>query len=160
MSDPLPKKISQQKSDIHYHITHLRVPFFEVDMGQALYHGNYFHLFELGREEMLKKIGFPYREFMNRQLHLTVIDTRCTFRKPLRYEDQIELHTAIRALGRRNISFTQLIYRSLDSEKGPSPNLELCTECRIDMVCVQFTGRVTLLPEDFRRVARAVVSEQ
>lgn len=36
-----------------YHITGLRVPFFEVDMGQAVYHGNYYHFFELGREDFL-----------------------------------------------------------------------------------------------------------
>ncbi len=48
-----------------YHITSLRVPFFEVDIGQAVYHGNYYHLFELGREDFLRKTGFPLCHFLN-----------------------------------------------------------------------------------------------
>ena len=167
MSDPPRKKILnpdvQRKADISYHITSLRVPFFEVDMGQALYHGNYYHLFELGREEILRKAGFPYREFMNRQLHLSIIQTRCKYRKSLRYDDQIELHTAITALGRRNLSFSQLIYRPVEASQKGQPigaGLELCTECLLDMVCVQFTGKAVLLPEDFRQAIEAVSSEQ
>ena len=144
----------QGKADIPYHITCLRVPLFEVDLGQALYHGNYYHLFELGREDMLRKIGFPYREFINRQLHLTIVEARCKYRKFLRYDDQIELRTAITTLGRRSLSFSQLIYKPVaaSSEGGSNKaELELCTTCRLDMVCVQFTGRATLLPDDFRQ---------
>lgn len=167
MSELSPKKIfanpdAQGKADIAYHITSLRVPLFEVDLGQALYHGNYYHLFELGREDMLRKTGFPYREFMNRQLHLTIVDTHCKYRKPLRYDDQVELHTAITAIGRRNLSFSQLIYRPVqDSAKRRSedPGFELCTECRMDMVCVQFSGRATLLPDDFRQAVEAMLKE-
>ena len=33
----------------NWHKTELRAPVFEVDLGQAVYHGNYFHVFELAR---------------------------------------------------------------------------------------------------------------
>lgn len=168
MSDLSRKKISarrdaQSQADIACHITSLRVPFFEVDMGQALYHGNYYHLFEVGREEMLRKTGFPYREFMNRQLHLTIIEARCKYRQPLRYDDPIELHTAITALGSRNLSFSQLIYTPVPpSQKDASKEagLQLCTECRLDMVCVHFSGRLTRLPEDFRQAVAAMLGDR
>ncbi len=166
MSEPARKKIFadsdvQGKAYIHYHITNLRVPLFEVDLGQALYHGNYYHLLELGREDMLRKTGFPYREFLNRQLHLSVIDARCKYRKFLRYDDQIELHTGIVALGRRSLSFSQLIYRPVQaSANGESkdPGLELCTQCRLDMVCVHFSGKPTLLPDEFRKAVEAMMT--
>jgi acyl-CoA thioesterase FadM len=48
---------------ISYHTTRLRVPLFEVDLGQVVYHWNYFHLFESAREDFLRTIGFPYSEF-------------------------------------------------------------------------------------------------
>ena len=67
-------------------------------MGQAVYHGNYYHLFELAREDLLRKAGFPYREFMNRQLHLSVVESRCKYRKSLHYEDQIEIYTGTNSL--------------------------------------------------------------
>ncbi len=138
---------------IPYHITSLRVPFFEVDMGQAVYHGNYYHLFELGREDLLRKTGFPYREFLNRQLNLTIIESRCKYRKALRYDDQIEIHTRITSLSRRNLSFSQLIYRPAEApanQQTKSPEFELCTEFQLNMICVRFTGQPTLLPEDFK----------
>ena len=121
MSDSSQKKIitraqaQSANTATPYHITSLRVPFFEVDMGQAVYHGNYYHLFELGREDFLRKTGFPYREFLNRQLHLTTIESRCKYRKALRYDDEIEIHTGISSLSRRNLSFSQLIYRPAEA---------------------------------------------
>lgn len=150
-------KIQAQNPTTYYHITSLRVPLFEVDMGQAVYHGNYYHLFELAREGLLRKIGFPYREFINRQLHVAVVESRCKYRKALRYDDEIEIHTGISAMRKRSLTFSQLIFRRADA----SPDLQtgdekdLCTEAQLDMVCVSFAGRANLLPEDFRMAVEA-----
>lgn len=163
MKDPLQKKtiarIQAQNSSVYYHITSLRVPLFEVDMGQAVYHGNYYHLFELAREDLLKKIGFPYREFINRQLHLSIVEAHCKYRKALRYDDEIEIHSGISAMGSRSLAFSQLIFRRSDASLAVQPGgePELCTEAQLDTVCVSFAGRATLLPEDF---LRAVSSEE
>lgn len=142
-----------------YHITSLRVPFFEVDMGQAVYHGNYYHFFELGREDFLRKTGFPYREFLNRQLHLTIIESRCKYRKALRYDDEIEIHSGITSLSRRNLSFSQLIYRPAEASanrEATNSELELCAETQLNMICLRFTGQATHLPEDFLLAAEAM----
>ena len=132
-----------------YHIMSLRVPFFEVDMGQAVYHGNYYHFLELGREDFLRKTGFPYREFLNRQLHLTIIESHCKYRKALRYDDEIEIHTGITSLSRRNLSFSQLIYRPAEASANretKSSELELCTQIQLNMICLRSTGQTTRLP--------------
>ena len=34
-----------------------RIPLYEIDIGQAVYHGNYFHFFELAREAFLRDLG-------------------------------------------------------------------------------------------------------
>ena len=157
MDEPSSKKTvaharAQTSSAVGYHTTSLRIPFFEVDAGQGVYHGNYYHIFELAREDFLREINFPYREFMNRQLHLTIVESRCKYRKALRYDDEIEIHTAITSLGRRSVSFSQLIYKRAESSSKremKSPTLELCTEVQLSMVCIRFTGQPTLLPEDF-----------
>lgn len=162
MNDDSPKKIIDRDNTrlLQYHITNFRVPFFETDMGNAVYHGNYYHIFELAREDLLRKMGFPYREFINRQIHLTIVESRCKYRKSLQYDDEIEIRTGIVLLKRRNISFSQLIYRQpRESSKSGSQGagLELCTESQIDMICVRFTGQPTLLPEDFRLAVAALV---
>jgi len=127
-----------------WHVAQLRVPLFEVDLGHAVYHGNYFHLFELAREAFLRNLEYPYRRFMEQQLHLTVVDLSCIYRRPLHYDDSIEVHTAVLGWRRRSIAFSQAIFRN-----GGEREATLCTQARLRMVCVQFTGRPTVLPQDF-----------
>ncbi len=127
-----------------YHITRVRVPLFEVDLGQGVYHGNYFHLLETGREDFLRTIGFPYREFMGRQLHLAVVEAAVSYRKPLRYDEMIEIHTAVPWTRTRSVGFSQIIFR-----EGPGGARQLCTRANLSMVCIRFSGRSALLPEEF-----------
>jgi acyl-CoA thioester hydrolase len=157
---PTFKKISMQNpagtdgADISYHITGVRVPLFEVDLGQAVYHGNYFHLFETAREDFLRQIGFPYREFMNRQLHLAVVESSCSYRKPLRYDDQVEIHTGPAWVRRRSVSFRQSIFR----ENGRG-QMELCTQACLNMVCVRFSGKAAALPDDFITLVKDLIGK-
>jgi acyl-CoA thioester hydrolase len=126
------------------HRTELRVPLFEVDLGQAVYHGNYFHLFELGREDFLRQMGYPYRRLMDQQLHLTIVEVTCAYRKPLQYDDLIEIHSVVTWWRSRSLAFQQSIYRLTGG--GAT---ELCTSATLNMVCVKFSGRPTVLPPDF-----------
>jgi len=159
-----PARAKAQSPATPYHITSLRVPLFEVDLGQAVYHGNYYHFFELGRTDLLRKIGYPYLKLVNRQVHLSIVESRCKYRKALRYDDAIEIHTGITSLNRRSLTFSQLIYRLAQDvptcQTGDKPELELCTEARLNMLCVSFAGRVTPLPEDFRLVVEAFIDKQ
>ena len=132
------------QSPIAWHKTRLRIPLFEVDLGQAVYHGNYYHLFELGREDFLRDLGYPYRRFMDQELHLTVVEATCSYRKSLRYDDLIEIASGILWLRSRSLAFCQEIFREeADGE------LVLCTQATINMVCVSFSGRPTVLPPEF-----------
>jgi len=161
MADYVSKKTNDRApagidlATVSYHITRLRVPLFEVDLGQAVYHGNYFHLFESAREDFLRKIGFPYREFMKREFHLAIVECSCVYRKPLHYDEEIEIHSGIIRTGRRSLAMSQLIFRQ--SETGSA---EMTTRVVLNMVCVRFSGRPTLLPEDFSRAVSAYVRAQ
>lgn len=126
------------------HRTPLRVALFEVDLGQAVYHGNYFHLFELAREAFLRHIDYPYRRFMEQELHLTVVEVSCRYRKSLHYDDEIEIHTQVPWRRTRSLAFSQTIFRA---QPGGDP--VLCSEATFHMVCVHFSGRVAILPRDF-----------
>ena len=132
-----------------WHKTQLRVPLFEVDLGQAVYHGNYYHLFELAREAFLRDLGYPYKRFMEQQFHLTVAEASCTYRQSLLYDDLIEAHTGILWLRSRSLAFSQLLFRE-DGKGGSS----LCTRATLNMVCVRFTGKPAVLPADFVELLR------
>jgi len=134
-NDPSPKV---------WHKTQLRVPLFEIDLGQAVYHGNYYHLFELGREDFLRNLGYPYRRFMDQQLHLTIVEASCSYRRPVRYDDLIEIHTGVNWRRTRSLALSHLIYRD-EGEGG----LILCTKATLNMVCVRFSGQPVSLPIEF-----------
>jgi acyl-CoA thioester hydrolase len=126
-------------------VTGFRVPLYEVDLGQAVYHGNYFHLFELAREAFLRDLGHPYRLFMDQQLHLTVVESSCTYRRSLHYDDRIEILTGISAWRTRSLAFQHRILRPDPAGGDPT----LCTEAVLHLVCVNFTGKPVVLPPRF-----------
>ncbi|MEJ5347265.1 MAG: thioesterase family protein [Desulfosoma sp.] len=110
----------------------LRVPLFEVDLGQGVYHGSYFHLFELGREAFLRALQYPYSRLMAQGLHLTVAALECRYVQSLHYDDLIEVQTAVSRLGRRSLSLVHRIQR-LTMEQS----LETTTEAVMHFVCVR-----------------------
>ena len=132
------------------HKTRLRVPLYEVDIGHAVYHGNYYHIFELAREAFLRDIGYPYRRFMEQELHLTVVETSCSYRRSLHYDDLIEVHTGISWWRSRSLAFSQTVYRD-EGAKAPT----LCTAASLNLVCVRFTGQPTTLPAGFVDLLKA-----
>ncbi|NLI81789.1 MAG: acyl-CoA thioesterase [Deltaproteobacteria bacterium] len=127
-----------------WHVARLRVPLFEVDLGQAVYHGNVLHLFELAREEFLRELQYPYRRFMEEETHLAVVELSCSYRRPLRYDDLIQVHTAVPQWRTRSLVFSQAIFREEGNGKS-----SLCTQARLHMVCIRFSGRPTVLPPEF-----------
>ena len=89
-------------------------------------------------------LAYPYRRFMDQHLHLTIVEASCTYRRPLHYDDIIEVQTRVDWWRSRSLAFSQAIYRKEDPE-----GLVLCTEATLNMVCVRFTGQPTVLPVEF-----------
>ncbi len=122
------------------HCTRLRVPLYEISLGQAVYHGNYYHLFEIARENFFRDAGFPYKQLMDMERHLTVARAVCDYRKSLVYDDIVDIHTGISWMRDRSLGIIQKIYRGDD----------LCTEIALNVVCVSFSGKPEPVPPDFR----------
>lgn len=126
-----------------------QIPLYEVDMGQAVYHGNYFHLFELAREALLREIGFGYPELVARNLHLAVVEAHCHYRLPVRYNDQIDIITRISQLRTRGIHFYQ--------ELRLQPQEKVATTATIKTVCINFEGKPVPLPAELRTLLSPLI---
>jgi acyl-CoA thioester hydrolase len=127
-----------------------RVPLYEIDMGQAVYHGNYFHFFELAREALLQHLGFGYPELVARQIHLAVVEAHCRYRRPVRYDDQIDIYTTISSLKSRSVLFHQQLFLV-----GPG---KLATEARITTVSISFAGKPIPLPPELRQGLETLIA--
>lgn len=78
-----------------WHETQLRVRYSETDAMQVVYHGNYLNWFEIGRTEMMRRAGIPYREMEGKGILLPVIEARAFYHAPARYDDQIVVRTSL-----------------------------------------------------------------
>lgn len=76
-----------QKSSIDY-----RVPYADTDQMGVVYYANYLVYFERVRNEMLRDIGFPYKEMEARGLMLPVIEAHVDYKQAAHYDDLLTIH--------------------------------------------------------------------
>jgi len=120
------------------HRTFYRVIYGDTDnMGHA-YYANYFRWFEIGRTELFRHLGLPYREVESRGILLPVSETFCKFRQSVRYDDLIMIETALDEGVRAGMKFNY----SLLNEGGSV----LLAEGYTRHACVNSAGRVVRPP--------------
>jgi acyl-CoA thioester hydrolase len=95
--------------------TRIRVRYAETDQMGVVYHSNYFIWFEVGRVELLRQLGFTYKEMERQdQCFIAVVDARCRFRAPARYDDEITIRTHLKNARESLIHFAYQAVRDSD----------------------------------------------
>jgi acyl-CoA thioester hydrolase len=95
--------------------TRIRVRYAETDQMGVVYHSNYFIWFEVGRVELLRQLGFTYKEMERQdQCFIAVVDARCRFRAPARYDDEITVRTYLKNVRESLIHFAYEAVRESD----------------------------------------------
>lgn len=61
-------------------------------MGIA-YYANYFTWFEVGRTDLLRRLGHRYRDLERDGILLPVVEAVCRYRAPARYDDELDVST-------------------------------------------------------------------
>ncbi len=86
--------------------TRLRVRYAETDQMGVVYHANYLIWFEVGRVEFLRQLGFVYKDLeLQEDCHIAVVDVRCKYKAPARYDDCILVRTRLRSVRESVIHF-------------------------------------------------------
>lgn len=75
-------------------VTTVRVRYAETDRMGVVYYANYFVWFEVARADLLRTLGWTYREMEETGVFLPVIEAHCDYRRPARYDDELEVRTA------------------------------------------------------------------
>ena len=77
--------------------TTLRVRYADTDKMGVVYHSNFIVWFEVGRVEMLRQLGFRYRDMeRNDDCHIAVADVRVRYKAPAHYDDEILVRTRLK----------------------------------------------------------------
>ncbi len=121
----------------------LRVRYAETDQMGVAWHGEYLAWFEVGRTDLLRNLGLTYRELEEQGLHLPVIEVQVRFLRPARYDDLLEVRTAVSQLSGARVGFAYHVLR----EQGAVPLAHGMTA----HAAVDREGRPRRLPEDLRR---------
>lgn len=126
----------------------LRVRYAETDRMGVVYHANYFVWFEIGRVELLRQLGFSYREMEDTDgCGIAVIDARCRYKAPARYDDELILRTHLQLVRE---SIVQFGYELLRIEDG-----ELLAEGDTTHIVVNREMKRTPMPEKYASALRA-----
>ena len=95
--------------------TTIRVRYVETDQMGVVYHSNFIIWFEVGRVELLRQLGFEYRDMeLVDDCHIAVVDLRVRYKAPARYDDQIVVRTRLKNVRDSLLHFTYEVARASD----------------------------------------------
>ncbi len=111
-----------------------RIRYGETDQMGYVYYGRYAEFYEIGRTEMIRKVGMTYRDLETRGIMMPVVKMVCNYFRPIAYDELITIRTMLRKLPTAKITFNHEIF----NEAG-----ELINEGEVHLV---FTDAATRKP--------------
>ena len=73
----------------------IRVRYPEVDAMGYLHHSRFLQYFEMGRIELLRKLGHSYAELERQGIFFVVAKIECRYKAPARYDEELTLSTRV-----------------------------------------------------------------
>ena len=101
-------------ASIRHTTSNVRVRYAETDQMGVVYYANFFVWFEVGRTDLLRSLGWTYREMEADGIQLPVIEAHCEYRQGARYDDDIEIRTRAKKLSPVRVQFDYEAIRRAD----------------------------------------------
>jgi acyl-CoA thioester hydrolase len=130
--------------------TRIRVRYAETDQMGVVYHANHFIWFEVGRVELLRQLGFSYKD-MEREddCFIAVVDARCRYKAPVHYDDEVIVRTYLKHVRAKVIRFG---YELRSAETS-----ELLAEGETTHIVANSRMKPRALPGKYMNVFRAAI---
>ena len=125
-------------------VSSLRVRYAETDKMGVVYYANYLVWFEVARADLLRSLGWSYREMEIAGISLPVIEAQCQYLRPARYDDEIEVKTEGRMLSPVRMEFQYQVIRKTDQT--------IAAEGKTVHAAVDAAGKPCRLPDRVREV--------
>lgn len=123
--------------------TRVRVRYSECDPMNVAHHGAYAAWLELGRTELLREGGVSYAQLEHDGVFLVVTRLEVRYRRPVLYDDVVEVRTTVRHAGRVKIDHE---YEVVVVERGGASAAEVAAVGATTIACVDREGKVRELP--------------
>lgn len=104
MSDNHPPTINE---------TRLRVRYAETDQMGVVYHSNHLIWFEVGRVELMRQMGFSYRDIERDEgCFIAVAEAKCRYKAPVYYDEEVIVKTRLKTVRSSVIVFSYELTRA------------------------------------------------
>jgi acyl-CoA thioester hydrolase len=132
------------------HEVRVRVRYAETDKMGVVYHANFFIWMEVGRVELMRSVGFEYKQMeLEVDCHLPVVDARCRYKSPAYYDEEIVIRTELRNVHGSLIHFGYVILRQQDGT--------VLAEGETTHLVVNSRMEKRTLPEPYRAAFKALI---
>ena len=133
--------------------TTLRVRYAETDQMGVVYHSNHFVWFEIGRVELLRQLGFSYRDMESKDdRFIAVAEAKCRYRAPVRYDEEIVVRTEMLNVSDSVVHFGYELRRLDDGA--------LLAEGETTHIVTDAEMKIAELPEKYLKAFRAALGKQ
>jgi acyl-CoA thioester hydrolase len=135
-----------------FHETRLRARYAETDQMGVVYHSNHLIWFEVGRVELMREMGFSYRD-MEREdgRFIAVAEVTCRYRAPVFYDDEILIRTRLKTVRESVVVFSYELVRA-DTKA-------LVAEGETTHIVTDSKMKVAALPEKYLTAFRAAMEK-
>ncbi|MGC1644923.1 MAG: thioesterase family protein [Candidatus Sulfotelmatobacter sp.] len=135
-----------------FHETRLRVRYAETDQMGVVYHSNHLIWFEVGRVELLREMGFSYRDMERDEgRFIAVAEVQCRYKAPVYYDEEVVVRTRLKAVRKSVVVFSYELVRA--------ENRILLAEGETTHVVTDATMNVAALPDKYLTAFRAAMAK-
>lgn len=133
--------------------TRLRVRYAETDQMGVVYHSNHLIWFEVGRVELMRQLGFSYRD-MEREdgRFIAVAEAKCRYRAPVYYDQEVVVRTKLKNVRESVVVFS---YELLQANGG-----KLLANGETTHIVTDLNMKVAPLPEKYLKAFRKAMGKQ
>lgn len=132
----------------------IRVRYAESDQMGVAYHANYVIWCEVGRTDLIRRLGMTYAEMERRGVMLAVADLQLRYHASARYDDVVKIVTRLTGVRSRMVTFSYELFKVRD-DGGDGERL---ASAHTALVSIGRDGRPLTLPADIRALLDAAVS--
>src|SRR5438045_6265683 len=96
-----------------YNETRLRVRYAETDQMGVVYHSNHLIWFEVGRVELMREMGFSYRDLEREDgRFIAVAEAKCRYEAPVYYDEEVVVRTRLKDVRGSVVVFSYELVRA------------------------------------------------
>src|SRR3990170_7898644 len=125
------------------------VRYAETDQMKVVYHANYLVWCEMGRTDLIRRLGTSYADIERQGIALAVVDAMIRYHAGAKYEDRIRVRTTLVEARSRSVTFQYIIENAVTGAK--------LVTARTTLASINGEGRLVAMPQQLRQALESAV---